>query len=37
MTIPLLRPLSLSPQGGCYRGILLYLYLFYTFDSLATY
>ena len=23
-TIPLLRPLGLSPQGGRYRGILLY-------------
>ena len=26
-TIPLLRPLGLSPQGGRYRGILLYTYL----------
>ena len=25
-TIPLLRPLGLSPQGGRYRGILLYIY-----------
>ena len=24
-TIPLLRPLGLSPQGGRYRGILLYM------------
>ena len=24
-TIPLLRPLGLSPQGGRYRGILLYI------------
>ena len=27
--IPLLRPLGLSPQGGSYRGILLYIGFFY--------